>query len=433
MTRCARPLSGLSRLLVLVALAASTAAAQTPSIPTVGSASTFDAATWNVERFGNSSAGPSNDQLQLDNATEVVRQSGIDLWALQEINDPADFNTLVDNLAPDYEGLLGPSVSSSSSFDLRLAYLYDPDVVTILESGEVTEGLDSFDFASGRFPFQIRAEVSVPGAGSFELYVLDLHLLSGDTSSDYGRRVNASQQLKGYVDDLRAGGAEVMILGDFNDELIESITPGRVSPYLNFLSDDDYVVLTEPLDQPGGSDDENTFCFNTSCSSGSVIDHLFVTAGFGEAYVAGSVATHSALLDAFDAFGGEFVSTTSDHLPVYARFDLTVVPNEPSAAPRSFALGTPFPNPFNDVATVSYSLDRSGPVQIELFDALGRRVALIEDDARPAGTYRVRFNASALTPGLYIVRLTSGDRVATRRLVRAEEGRGPAFQPLGAV
>ena len=84
----------------------------------------------------------------------------------------------------------------------------------------------------------------------------------------------------------------------------------------------------------------------------------------------------------------------------------------------AFALGVPYPNPFTEAATLTYTLDRSGPVRLELFDALGRRVSVIEDDARPAGTYRVRFNGDALTPGLYVVRLTAGDHVATRRLVR---------------
>jgi len=90
---------------------------------------------------------------------------------------------------------------------------------------------------------------------------------------------------------------------------------------------------------------------------------------------------------------------------------------EPGAAARAFVLGAPYPNPFTETATLTYTLDRPGPVRLELFDALGRRVAVIEDEERPAGTYRVRFNGDALPPGLYVVRLTSGDRVATRRLV----------------
>jgi len=88
------------------------------------------------------------------------------------------------------------------------------------------------------------------------------------------------------------------------------------------------------------------------------------------------------------------------------------------AAASTFGLGVPYPNPFTETATLTYTLDQPGPVRLELFDALGRRVAVIEDEARPAGEYRVRFYGDALTPGLYVVRLTAGDRVVTRRLVR---------------
>jgi hypothetical protein len=245
-------------------------------------------------------------------------------------------------------------------------------------------------------------------------------MVSGGESFDYSRRVNASQQLKAYVDGLLAGGARVIVLGDLNDELIESIYDNRTSPYANFLADDaDYLFLTEPFDQPGDASDQNTWCgSSTACTSGSVLDHIILTRTLEGDYVDGSVARYTDLLDAFDAHGGEFVTTTSDHLPVYARFDLQSVPNEAGAPAQVFSLGAPYPNPFTDEATLTYTLDRSGPVRVELFDALGRRVSAFEDAARPAGTYLVRFNGSALTPGLYVVHLTAGDRVATRRLVR---------------
>jgi hypothetical protein len=84
----------------------------------------------------------------------------------------------------------------------------------------------------------------------------------------------------------------------------------------------------------------------------------------------------------------------------------------------AFALGTPYPNPFTTTATLAYTLDRAGPIRLELFDALGRRVSLIEDDARAAGTYRVHVRGEGLPPGLYVVRLTSDEQMVTQRLVR---------------
>jgi endonuclease/exonuclease/phosphatase family metal-dependent hydrolase len=402
-----------SRLFALLAAALAIGAGRAQTVPPVGTASSFDVATWNVEWFGSTQFGPSNETLQRENVADVIRQSGIDVWALQEIASSTAFTQLLAVLGSDWAGMRAPS-----GFDQRLAYVYDPDVVDVISLEEVTEGMDEDDFA-GRLPYQLRANVSPDGGPAFELYLLSVHMKAGSTSSDYDRRVAASQQLKTYVDGLLAGGARVMVLGDLNDELLQSISGTSPSPYDNFLADDDYRFLTEPFDQPGTGDDENTYCGgSTSCASGSVIDHLVVTDNLTSDYVAGSVARYTQLLDVFDAFGGEFVFTTSDHLPVYARFALQPVANEPGAPGRAFALNAPYPNPFTDAATLTYTLDRSSPVRLELFDALGRRVSVIEDEARPAGEYRVRFNGNALIPGLYIVRLTAGDQVATRRLVR---------------
>lgn len=89
----------------------------------------------------------------------------------------------------------------------------------------------------------------------------------------YDCRVLASELLKPYTDSLQAVGANVLVLGDFNDELIESIRAGQTSPYQNFLDDDDYLFVTEGFDLPGSSNDTDTYCSNSSCSSGSVLDH----------------------------------------------------------------------------------------------------------------------------------------------------------------
>ncbi|MDX1419500.1 MAG: endonuclease/exonuclease/phosphatase family protein [Rubricoccaceae bacterium] len=395
----------------LLVLLAVSAAPQAQTIPPAGSDDTFDVATWNIEWFGSSQFGPSNESLQQANVADVIAQSEVDVWALQEIASSSAFDDLLGALGPDWAGMRAPSGA-----DQRLAFVYREDAVQVFSLEEIEEGMDSFDFA-GRLPYQLHVQADT----NTELYILTVHMKAGDTSSDYSRRVNASQQLKAYTDDLLAGGAGVVILGDLNDELLESISGNPFSPYANFLADDDYAFLTEPFDQPGDSDDENTYCaFYDDCegSFASVIDHIILSQNVVPDYLDGSVGRYTALLDAFDAFGGEFVDTTSDHLPVFAQFSYSAVANEPDVAGRVFGLGAPYPNPFTDAATLSYTLDRTGPVRLELFDALGRRMSVIEDEARPAGTYRVRFNGDALPPGLYVVRLTAGDQVATRRLVR---------------
>lgn len=91
-------------------------------------------------------------------------------------------------------------------------------------------------------------------------------------------------------------------------------------------------------------------------------------------------------------------------------------------AADAFALHAPFPNPFHVEATVRFTLAEPATVRLEVFDALGRRVATLAEGTRGAGTHVAVLEGSALPPGLYLIRLAvvgpSGERSATRRVVR---------------
>ena len=84
-------------------------------------------------------------------------------------------------------------------------------------------------------------------------------------------------------------------------------------------------------------------------------------------------------------------------------------------APLSAALHAPVPNPASGALTVAYTLPTSGSVQLTVHDALGRRVAVLASGAMDAGSYTARFDASALAPGVYVVRLDADGVVAVQR------------------
>lgn len=87
------------------------------------------------------------------------------------------------------------------------------------------------------------------------------------------------------------------------------------------------------------------------------------------------------------------------------------------ALPKTFRLGQNFPNPFNPTTTIPYALPRAVKVQLILYDALGREVAVLVDRVQPAGRYRVRLNGENLAAGLYFYRLKAGDFVQMKKLV----------------
>lgn len=77
------------------------------------------------------------------------------------------------------------------------------------------------------------------------------------------------------------------------------------------------------------------------------------------------------------------------------------------------------PNPFGGRAAVTVHLDHAADLHAEVFDALGRRVAVLADQATArAGTHRFDVDGARLAAGVYVVRVRTGAHVATQTLVR---------------
>ena len=78
-------------------------------------------------------------------------------------------------------------------------------------------------------------------------------------------------------------------------------------------------------------------------------------------------------------------------------------------------LRAPYPNPVTSSARIPYELPADGPVRLAVYDALGRRVAVLADGDRPAGFHHATVDAARLAPGVYHVRLTAGPFVGASR------------------
>ncbi len=94
-----------------------------------------------------------------------------------------------------------------------------------------------------------------------------------------------------------------------------------------------------------------------------------------------------------------------------------VVANEgESGIPEQVALEPNYPNPFAPSTTIRYALPRASDVRLEVFDALGRRVATLADAEQAAGTHEVTWDARGLASGIYVARLTAAGAVETQRM-----------------
>jgi PKD repeat protein len=88
---------------------------------------------------------------------------------------------------------------------------------------------------------------------------------------------------------------------------------------------------------------------------------------------------------------------------------------EPLASAEALTLTPTHPNPARGLARVAYTLGETGTVRVEVFDMLGRRVAVVVDDVRPAGRHEVVFDTSGMASGTYLLRASNGQAVATQR------------------
>ncbi len=83
----------------------------------------------------------------------------------------------------------------------------------------------------------------------------------------------------------------------------------------------------------------------------------------------------------------------------------------------SYRLEQNYPNPFNPATTIIYHLSSAGYVKLQVFDLLGREVAMLVATDQQPGEYEVTFNASSLSSGVYYYRLTIGTFMQTRTML----------------
>lgn len=360
---------------------------------------TFDVVTWNIEWFGDVERAPGDLDLQMNNVLKIIRTIDADLYALQEIADAGSFAALIDSL----DGFSG--FKADWWQDQKTAYLYRESVIDSLDSGLLTTGQDSYDWASGRFPLFFEFDATV-GSETRRIFSYNVHAKAMGDFESYQRRTNASNQFKNYLDTNRSDD-NIIFLGDYNDRLIASTHQNQVSPYANFVNDNAYFTISKSLEEAG----------HVSYLIGglqSMIDHITVTNELIEDHITNSQRVENM------TYIDRYIDTTSDHAPVWTRFDfsrsLVSVEGSDNERPESVKLAQNYPNPFNPATVISYQIPSNGNVELNVYNMLGQRVATLVNEQMPAGSHEVVFDASGLSSGIYFYRLTAGNTQLTRKM-----------------
>jgi len=364
---------------------------------------TFDVVTWNIEWFGSTENGPSDLDLQMNNVLKVIRTIDADLYALQEIASLQSFEALVDSL-DEFSGFWAGYSQTQNT-----AYLFRTAVIDSVNSGQLSTGQNSFDWA-GRLPLFFTFDATVNDI-TRRIYSYNIHAKAFGDQESYERRVNASSQLKSFLDQFRTGD-NVIFLGDYNDMLTESSFGGAPSPYDNFVQDENYYTITKSLEEAGA------FSFLVGQFQ-SMIDHITVSHDLIEDHIEGAQR-----VDNVQSYVANYTSTTSDHAPVWTRFDfsrsLVSIDDQIADRPSSFELEQNYPNPFNPTTNLRFTLPESSNVSVEVFDVMGRRVATVADNQQfSSGSHTLTFDASGLSSGMYIYRvsLAGGESLSGKMMI----------------
>jgi hypothetical protein len=318
---------------------------------------TFEVMNWNVEWLGNPANGPSNsgasDATQIANAISVIKSAGADLFMLQEIcsynsANPADnttaFGKLLEGLNNHY-GVNTYSGECSSAYSYagtptddplsqRVCVIYRNQTVSKLFSRPMFQnfvpasypptGTPSSFWASGRKPFQFMAEVNMSGKKDTVLFV-GLHAKAGSDVESYNRRKLDVQYMYDSLM-IEYPDQKVMILGDLNDDLDQSIYVGNISSYSPFL----YVNPSETaINGLRPNANWNPISYNlsiTGCASTATfsdyIDHQIIsneinTTSRGLKYLDGSISSFRPNIT-------DYKNTTSDHYATISRFEFLI-------------------------------------------------------------------------------------------------------------
>ncbi|TDO69849.1 putative secreted protein (Por secretion system target) [Flavobacterium chryseum] len=403
-------------------------------------ADTFDIVSYNLEFFGTDvkgtdgkEFGPEDDIKQVENVAKVMNKLDADVYVVQEVSDEPSLNDLIQKISINgktFDKTI--STSWSYSFDApdpkfppqKLVVLYNTQTTTVKSTKVLFKDLydqvransivlpnypgtsstaqvndDSF-FSSGRLPYLVTIETNIGGIKK-EINLIDLHARanSGTDIMKYNQRKYDIDYLKQSLD-AEYPNSNLIILGDFNDDVKSWVGNTTIaSSYKAFVDDiTNYNALTLGISQAGA------FSF---LSSGGFLDHIVISNELNDQYIDKSIAVYDPRNDI-----PSYITTTSDHGPVIARFEL----KEDNLATIDFEnkngyFVSAYPNPAYDVVNIAVKTKDDKVLKLRLYDISGHLVANPVEVKGTTENSTSVIQLSNLKTGIYVYTLSENNKV----------------------
>lgn len=207
------------------------------------------------------------------------------------------------------------------------------------------------------------------------------------------------------------------------DGLIDSLKHTNFSPYLKYQIPNQKDTVgnlfnfTIPDSTFFDDDPNSTFTFSAKLSNGTPLPSwLSFNPG---------TRTFSGIPTQAKVFPIMVTVTARDtaNASAPATFGITVVANpvgveeDKNQLPESINLYQNYPNPLNPTTTIEFAIPKTGRYKLGLYNALGQLVKEISDKEYEAGYYKEPFNATGLSSGMYLYRLSGNDANIVRKMV----------------
>jgi len=284
---------------------------------------------------------------------------------------------------------------------------------TVFELDEVTGSLnvevaaEDQNNQTDRFPYNQNNFMEIEFADTADNLVINEFMASNNSIIQ-----DETEAFEDWVEIYNPTNSSISLSGYFLTDDLTNPTKWAF-PDTTILADDFLLVWTD--------DDEEDGPVHTSFKlsrSGEDLGLFFDNAGDIEtvdAFTYGEQTTDISYGRIYDG-SVEFVSFT-DPTPGISNGMSTFIEGEKSSGPNQIQLFQNYPNPFNPSTTISFSLNQSTQLTLNIYSINGSLVQTVANGSFNSGSYQVSFDAGTLASGIYFYRLeTEMGEVLTRKM-----------------
>jgi len=96
--------------------------------------------------------------------------------------------------------------------------------------------------------------------------------------------------------------------------------------------------------------------------------------------------------------------------------------SEHTQVPEKYKLAQNYPNPFNPTTQIGYTIQKTGMVELSVYNILGRKVQTLVNEVRNAGSYLIDWNGrdengNMVNSGIYFYQLRIENNTVTKRMI----------------